>query len=108
MSLSEDLFSTWRPACCGKWTESRRSLPPKTCASAATSRRHANIEIWTVTASAPAPKTGGDMERSAGAELRLDVRDLLICSGNCVSASDEAARQVRPLEQLAHRVARPC
>src|SRR3954470_15292171 len=29
MSLSEDLFSTWRPVCCAKWTESPRLLPPK-------------------------------------------------------------------------------
>src|SRR5947207_10024342 len=95
MSLSEDLFSTWRPVCCGKCIESRRSLPPKSCA---LQRRHRGgtptSPIWTVSASAAAPKTGGDMERSRlGAELRLEMHDLLTCSRNCVSASDEAARQ---------------
>src|SRR4051812_46530523 len=107
MSLSEDLFSTWRPVCCGKCTESRRSLPPKTYA---LQRRHRGGTP--ISRFGPCRCIAKDGRRhgkiSPGAELRLDVPDLLICSGNCVSASDEAARQVRPLEQLAHRVARPC
>src|SRR3954463_8221853 len=109
MSLSEDLFSTWRLVCCGKCTESRRSLPPKTYRCSGdieAARQYRDLDRGGVRCIAKDGRRHGKI--SPDAELRVDVPDLLICSGNCVSASDEAARQVRPLEQLAHRVARPC